>query len=69
MELKHPCVGLLQDANWWGKTKELLVLEKVLEKMPDVYFYWVGDGQYRGEIVNRLKRFENFKMVRKIRIS
>ena len=61
MELKHPCVGLLQDANWWGKTKELLVLEKVLEKMPDVYFYWVGDGQYREEIVDRLKRFENFK--------
>ena len=19
MELKHPCVGLVQDANWWGK--------------------------------------------------
>ena len=26
MELNHPCVGLVQDANWWGKTKELLVL-------------------------------------------
>ena len=61
MELKHPCVGLVQDANWWGKTKELLVLEEVLEKMPDIHFYWVGDGQYRGKIVNKLNRFENFK--------
>ena len=61
MELKHPCVGLVQDANWWGKTKELLVLEKVLEKMPDVHFYWAGDGQYRKEIVDRLEKFENFK--------
>ena len=61
MELKHPCVGLVQDANWWGKTKELLVLEKVLEKMPDVHFYWAGDGQYRKEIFDRLEKFENFK--------
>ncbi len=61
MELKHPCVGLVQDANWWGKTKELLILEEVLEKMPDVYFYWVGDGQYRKKIVDRLNKFENFK--------
>ena len=61
MELKHPCVGLVQDAHWWGKTKELLVLEKVLEKMPDVHFYWAGDGQYRKEIVDRLEKFENFK--------
>ena len=53
MELKHPCVGLVQDANWWGKTKELLVLEKVLEKMHDVYFYWAGDGQYSKKIIER----------------
>ena len=61
MELKHPCVGLVQDANWWGKTKELLILEKVLEKMPNVQFYWAGDGQYREKIVDRLNKFENFK--------
>ena len=61
MELKHPCVGLVQDANWWGKTKELLILEKVLEKMPDVNFYWVGDGQYRQRITDKLEEFENFK--------
>jgi glycosyltransferase involved in cell wall biosynthesis len=61
MELQNPCVGLVQDANWWGKTKELLVLEKVLEKMPDVQFYWVGDGQYKKRIIDRLNKFENFK--------
>ena len=61
MNLKHPCVGLVQDANWWGKTKELLVLEKVLEKMPNVSFYWVGDGQYRKKIVEKLDKYSNFK--------
>lgn len=60
MNLKHPCVGLLQDANWWGKTKELLVLKKVLEKMPDVYFYWAGDGPYREKITSELSKFRNF---------
>ena len=60
MELKHPCVGLVQDANWWGKTKELLVLEKVLKKMPNVHFYWIGDGQYRQKITEKLEKFDNF---------
>jgi len=54
-------VGLVQDANWWGKTKELLVLEKVLEKMPNVNFYWAGDGQYRQKITTQLEKFDNFK--------
>jgi glycosyltransferase involved in cell wall biosynthesis len=61
MELKHPCVGLVQDANWWGKTKELLILETVLEKMPEVTFYWVGDGPYRQRVSDKLEKFENFK--------
>lgn len=61
IQLEHPCVGLVQDANWWGKTKELLVLENVLEKMPDVYFYWAGDGQYREKITEKLEKFQNFK--------
>ena len=61
MELKHPCVGLVQDANWWGKTKELLILEDVLKEMPFVNFYWVGDGQYRQKITNKLEKFDNFK--------
>jgi len=61
MELKHPCVGLLQDANWWGKTKEMLILKDVLGKMPHVTFYWAGDGPYREQIVNELGKYKNFK--------
>jgi len=61
IELRHPCVGLVQDANWWGKTKELLVLQKVLEKMPEVTFYWVGNGQYRQKITEKLEKFKNLK--------
>ena len=61
MELQHPCIGLVQDANWWGKTKEMLILEQVLEKMPNVFFYWAGDGQYRKKITDKLEKFDNFK--------
>jgi Glycosyltransferase len=60
MELNHPCVGLVQDANWWGKTKEMLLLEDVLKKMPDVHFYWAGDGQYRSNITEKLEKYDNF---------
>ena len=63
IKLKHPCVGLVQDANWWGKTKEMLILKNVLEKMPEVNFYWVGDGPYRIQINNELKKFKNFKWI------
>ena len=61
MELKHPCVGLLQDANWWGKTKEMLILKKVLKKMPNITFYWAGDGPYTHKIVDELSEFKNFQ--------
>jgi len=61
MELEHPAVGLVQDANWWGKTKELLILENVLKKMPNVKFYWAGDGQYRQNITDRLEKYDNFE--------
>ena len=61
MKLKHPCVGLLQGAVIWGKTQEMLVLEKVLKKMPDVTFYWVGDGPYRKKILPILEKYDNFK--------
>ena len=61
MELNHPCVGLLQDANWWGKTKEMLILKKVLKNMPDITFYWAGDGPYTEKIVKELEEFKNFK--------
>ena len=61
MQLKHPCVGLLQDANIWNKTKEMLVLKNVLKKMPNVNFYWAGDGPYKDRIISELSKFENFK--------
>ena len=61
LTLKHPCVGLLQGAVIWGKAKEMLVLQKVLESMPDVMFYWVGDGPYSGKILSVLKKYKNFK--------
>jgi len=61
MKLKHPCVGLLQNATIWDKTKEMMILTEVLEKMPNVTFYWVGDGPYRDKIIPKLEKFENFK--------
>ncbi len=61
MQLKHPCVGLLQRASIWGKTQEMLVLQKVLESMPDVTFYWVGDGPYAEKILPFLEKYDNFK--------
>jgi len=60
MKLQHPCVGMCHDANWWGKTKEMLTLEKVIRSMPDTHFYWAGDGQYKMEILEKLEKFENF---------
>ena len=61
MKLKHPCVGLLQGAVIFEKTKELLTLTKVLEKMPDVTFYWAGDGPYRDDVLPILEKFDNFQ--------
>ena len=60
MELKHPCVGLLQGAHIWGKTVEMLTLKKVLEKLSNVHFYWAGDGPYKNIILDSLGKFENF---------
>ena len=61
MKLKHPCVGLLQGAVIWGKAQEMLVLQKVLESMPNVTFYWVGDGPYREKILAVLGKYDNFE--------
>ena len=60
MKLKHPCIGLLQRASWWGKTSEMLVLKKVLEKMPGVNFYWAGDGPLRERVLSELDKYDNF---------
>ena len=61
MNLKHPCVGLLQNAIIWGKTKEMLTFTKVIEAMPDVTFYWAGDGPYRNLVLPALEKYANFK--------
>lgn len=61
MNLKHPCVGLLQGAVIFEKAKEMLTLENVIKKLPDVTFYWVGDGPYRNYVLDSLKKYENFK--------
>lgn len=61
MKLKHPCVGLLQSANIWGKTEQMLILKKVMKKMPNVTFYWVGDGPYKEKILPELTKHPNFK--------
>ena len=60
MNLNHPCVGLLQGMNVWGKTRELLTLTKVMKELPEVTFYFVGDGFYRDKIIPKLKNFKNF---------
>ncbi len=60
IELKHPCVGILQSATIWEKTKEMKILPDVLEKMPDVHFYWAGDGVYKDEVLPLLEKYENF---------
>jgi len=61
MTLKHPCVGLLQGAVIWGKAQEMLILENALKSMPDVTFYWAGDGPYRDKILSVLQKYDNFK--------
>jgi len=66
MNLKHPCVGLVQSANIWEKTKQLMYLPKVLEAFPDVTFYWVGDGPYRKEVLPFLEIYDNFNWLGKL---
>ena len=43
MKLQHPCVGLIQGAVIWEKTREMLMLKRVLKSMPKIHFYWAGD--------------------------
>jgi len=61
MKLEHPCVGLVQRATIWGKTQEMLILKDVIQQMPDVTFYWAGDGPYREKIQAELGKYDNFK--------
>ena len=62
-ELKHPCVGILQSATIWKKIEEMMILAKVLERMPDVHFYWAGDGVYRDRILPTLEKYKNFHWI------
>ena len=66
-KLKHPCVGLLQGLNIWGKSKELLTLKNVLKELPQVTFYLAGDGIYRNEIIPQLENFENFVWLKNLK--
>ena len=61
MNLNHPCIGLVQSANILDKTKEMLMLSKVMKKFPQVTFYWVGDGPYKDEVLPELNKSNNFK--------
>ena len=61
MELKHPCVGLVQNAEIWYKAKELLTLKGVLGGLPKVTFYWAGSGQHTQRILQELQKYPNFK--------
>ena len=61
--LKHPCVGLVQGLNIWGKTNELKTLTSVMKKMPHVTFYLAGDGEYGDKIIPELKTQKNFVWV------
>ena len=66
LNLKHPCVGLIQNANILEKAKELEILPKVLEAFPKVMFYWVGDGPYKESILPTLEKYENFQWIGKL---
>ena len=59
--LKHPCVGLVQGATIWHKTREMFVLDQILQQMPDVTFYWAGDGPYTQRILDTLDKYDNFE--------
>ena len=38
----------------------MLILEKVLQEMPEVNFYWAGDGQYKDKVLSVLEKHKNF---------
>ena len=38
----------------------MITLDKVMEKMPNVHFYWAGDGQYKSEILPLYQKHKNF---------
>ena len=65
-KLKHPCVGLLQGLNIWGKSKEILLLKKVLDNFPEITFYLAGDGTFSADIIPELNKFKNFVWLKQL---
>lgn len=63
IELKHPCVGLVQNATVWEKTRELLILPAIMKKMPKITFYWAGSGMYLNSVLPELKKCSNFNYI------
>lgn len=60
MELRHPCVGVVQSAVLYDKTLGMLDLEEAIRTMPKVSFYWAGDGPHREVALSRLRKYPNF---------
>ena len=61
MDLRHPCVGLVQKADVLGKAREMLTLEGVIASMPEVTFYWAGGGWFEDIVLSKLDKYENFR--------
>ncbi|MDA7953351.1 MAG: glycosyltransferase [Nitrosopumilus sp.] len=60
MDLRHPCVGLLQHAVSQSKSGVMADLADAIRDMPDVTFYWAGTGKYSHRVRDALGRFPNF---------
>ena len=65
-KLKHPCVGILQQATILGKVQEMKILREVIPKFPDVTFYWAGSGNIEHLVLGWLGKFPNFKRLGRI---
>ena len=66
MDLKHPCVGMLHNANIWGKVRGMFSMKRVVNALPNITFYWAGDGLYRDLILSEFNKFSNFKWLGKL---
>jgi glycosyltransferase involved in cell wall biosynthesis len=44
----------------------MLILKMVLEKLPDVQFYWAGHGPFEERILTELEKYKNFHWLGKL---
>lgn len=59
--LRRPAVGFMQDARRWRKVDELAsVMPSVMDALPEVSFYWAGDGRFAGRVSGALGGRANF---------